>query len=229
MSPRRAASPSGRSSTEAGKTSETCLAMSCSVAVIPMKSGSAERADRGARLLAESRVGLVADHEVVRVAVELGAVPREPGVRLDRDRGLGRGARPGHERVGEALAVALGREVALELRDEEPTVREDQDAEVSRSFDEAGGSDRLARRGRVTEAIAAHRSRIRGDDVLLDELVVDEARVEVVVGVLVDLGLGGRTVGGRVAVSVAVLLGRALRRRDQLGEHARQRVDLVTA
>ena len=40
MSPRRAASPSGRSSTEAGKTSETCLAMSCSVAVIPMKSGS---------------------------------------------------------------------------------------------------------------------------------------------------------------------------------------------
>ena len=36
ISPRRAASPSGRSSTEAGKTSETCLAISCSVAVIPM-------------------------------------------------------------------------------------------------------------------------------------------------------------------------------------------------
>ena len=31
-----AASASGRSSTEAGKTSETCLAMSCSVAVMPM-------------------------------------------------------------------------------------------------------------------------------------------------------------------------------------------------
>ena len=108
-------------------------------------------------------------------------------------------------------------------------MREDQDAEVSRSFDEAGGSDRLARRRRMTEAIAAYRSRIRGDDVLLDELVVDEARVEVVVGVFVDLGLGGRTVGGCVAVSVAVLLGRALRRRDQLGEHACQRVDLVTA
>ena len=36
MSPRRAASCSGRSSTEAGKTSETCFAISCSVAVMPM-------------------------------------------------------------------------------------------------------------------------------------------------------------------------------------------------
>ena len=36
ISPRRAASPSGRSSTEAGKTSETCFAISCSVAVMPM-------------------------------------------------------------------------------------------------------------------------------------------------------------------------------------------------
>src|SRR5947209_16789843 len=36
ISPRRAASCSGRSSTEAGKTSETCFAISCSVAVIPM-------------------------------------------------------------------------------------------------------------------------------------------------------------------------------------------------
>ena len=40
MSPRRAASASGRSSTDAGKTSETCFASSCSVAVIPMKIGS---------------------------------------------------------------------------------------------------------------------------------------------------------------------------------------------
>jgi len=36
ISPRRAASASGRSSTEAGKTSETCFAISCSVAVMPM-------------------------------------------------------------------------------------------------------------------------------------------------------------------------------------------------
>ena len=34
--PRRAASASGRSSTEAGKTSETCFAISSSVAVMPM-------------------------------------------------------------------------------------------------------------------------------------------------------------------------------------------------
>ena len=62
-----------------------------------------ERADRGARLLPQSRVRLVADHEVVRVAVELGAVTREPGVRLDRDRVVRRRRRPGHERVGEAI------------------------------------------------------------------------------------------------------------------------------
>ena len=36
ISPRRAASASGRSSTEAGKTSDTCLAISSSVAVMPM-------------------------------------------------------------------------------------------------------------------------------------------------------------------------------------------------
>ena len=36
ISPRRAASASGRSSTEAGKTSETCFAISSSVAVMPM-------------------------------------------------------------------------------------------------------------------------------------------------------------------------------------------------
>ena len=53
-----------------------------------------ERADRGARLLAESRVRLVADDEVVRVAVELGAVAREPGVRLDRDRAVDPGPAP---------------------------------------------------------------------------------------------------------------------------------------
>ena len=51
-----------------------------------------ERADRGARLLPERRMGLVAEDEVVHVGVELAAVAREPGVGLDRDRVL-RGAR----------------------------------------------------------------------------------------------------------------------------------------
>ena len=127
-----------------------------------------ERPDRGARLLAESRVRLVADDEVVRVAVELGAVAGEPRVRLDRDRAVDPGAGAGHDRVGEAVAVALGREVALELRDEQPAVGEDQDAEVTRGLDEARGGDRLARGGRVSEAVAADGSRIRAGELLFD-------------------------------------------------------------
>ena len=55
MSPRRAASPSGRSSTDAGKTSDTCFAMSCSVAVIPMYSGS-EKARIAALVFSPSAV-----------------------------------------------------------------------------------------------------------------------------------------------------------------------------
>ena len=121
----------------------------------PDEEGLGERADRRTRLLAESRVRLVADDEVVGVAVELGAVTREPGVRLDRQRGVGRRCRPGHDRVGEAVAVALCREVALELRDEEPSVGEDQDAEIPCSLDEAGSCDRLAGGRRVAEPEAA--------------------------------------------------------------------------
>ena len=45
-----------------------------------------ERADRGGRLLAERGVRLVADHELVRVAADRADVPREPRVRLDRQR-----------------------------------------------------------------------------------------------------------------------------------------------
>ena len=39
-------------------------------------------------------------------------------------------------------------------------MREDQDAERARGVDEAGGGDRLARRGRVAEAVAADRAGI---------------------------------------------------------------------
>ena len=45
-----------------------------------------ERADRGARLLSQRRMRLVAEDEVVDVGIELAAVAREPGVGLDRDR-----------------------------------------------------------------------------------------------------------------------------------------------
>ena len=115
----------------------------------------AERPDRGARLLAERRVRLVADHELVRAARDLGRVAREPGVGLDRDRVVAQRLHAGVDRVGEAVGVALGREVARELGDEQAPVGEDQDAEVSRRLDEPGRGDRLAGRRRVAEAVAA--------------------------------------------------------------------------
>ena len=62
---------------------------------------------------------------------------------------------------------------------------------------------------------------------VLERALVDEAGVEVVLGLLLELGLGDRSVAA--AVPVAVLLGGALRRGDELGEHARERVDLVPA
>ena len=62
--------------------------------------------------------------------------------------------------VDEAVAVSLRGEVAAELVDEEPTVREDQDAEVPGRLDEPCRGDRLARRGRVPEPVAARRAGI---------------------------------------------------------------------
>src|SRR4029077_21044224 len=66
------------------------------------------------------------------------------------------------KRLGEALAVPLGGQVAGELGDQQPPVRENQDAERAGRFDEAGGGDRLARRGRVAEAEAARRTGVLG-------------------------------------------------------------------
>ena len=158
----------------------------------------AERPDRGARLLAERRVGLVADHELVRAARDLGGMAREPGVRLDRDRVVPQRLHAGVDRVGEALGVALGREVARELGDEQAAMGEDQDAEVLGGLDEPGRGDRLAGRGRVAEAVAARGARIlaleRGR--LVVEIVVDHAGVEVVV-LLVQLGRIGLDRVGR--------------------------------
>ena len=56
----------------------------------------------------------------------------------------------------------------MELRDEQPAVRKDQDAEHPGGLDEAGGSDRLAGSGRVAEAVAPARSWIAAG-VLLGE------------------------------------------------------------
>ncbi len=197
MSPRRAASCSGRSSTEAGKTSETCFAISCSVAVMPMKMGSGNE-----RIAAEvfSPSAVCASSQMMSwytsrsiestwranhayVWIVSGAVfGRFPPVRID---------------VGEAVAVALRREVARELGDEQAAVREDQDAERAGRLDEAGGGDRLARRGRVAEAVAAARAGIVLRLRLLRKFGVLDLDDERRVFVLVLLGelLGGRPRG----------------------------------
>ena len=186
------------------------------------------RADRLRRLLAERRVRLVGDHEVVRVARDLVVVPREPRVRLDRDRVLSRRLLATHDRVGETVAVALVGEVAVELLNEEAAVREDQHAERARGFDEARGRDRLAGRRRVAEAETARRTRIGPRvDVLVGVLVgLALEQAELVLGLLLDRlrDLDDRC----VPVAVAVL-DLALVRVQELGEHPRERVDLMAA
>ena len=157
----------------------------------------AEGADRRARLLAEGGVRLVADHELVGAPRDLVGVAGEPGVGLDRDRVVPEWLLAGVDRVREAVGVPLRRQVALELGDEEPAVREDQDPEVPRRFDEACSGDRLAGGRRVAEAIAALRARILSGERRLVGVEVDDARVEVVV-LLVQLA---RVVGGLGASS----------------------------
>ena len=136
----------------------------------------AQRADRRRGLLAERGVRLVADHELVRVAGDLADVAREPRVGLDRDRvRVARRGVPLEDRVVEAAAVAVVGQLAPELVDEQAAVREDQDAFGAGGLDEAGGGDRLARRGRVAEAVAADRAGILLDRqrLRLDLLVLE--------------------------------------------------------
>src|SRR5207248_1802159 len=101
-----------------------------------------------------------------------------------------------------------------------PAVREDQDADRARRLDEAGGGDRLARGGRMAEAVAAGGAGIGGDVLRFLDLALDELLVLVLVFLHDRLLL--------TVVPVAVLLG-ALVGRDQFGEHSRERVDLVAA
>src|SRR5581483_12367133 len=98
--------------------------------------------------------------ELVRLAVDRIDVTREPRVRLDRQRVRAARLHAGLERVGVSVGIALGLQVALELRDEQSAVREDEDAERACGLDEARGRDRLAGRGRVAEAVAADGARI---------------------------------------------------------------------
>ena len=107
-------------------------------------------------------------------------------------------------------------------------MREDQDAELACCLDEAGRSDRLARRGRMAEPVAPDGSRVGAVEALLELFLVDEAGVVVVVRLLVELGLGDGAVPAAVP-AVAVLVGRALRRGDELGEHPGEGIHLMAA
>ena len=84
--------------------------------------------------------------------------------------------------------------------------------------------------GRMAEAVAADGPRVGAVEALLELLLVDEAGVEVVVRLLVELGLGDGAVPAAVpAVPVAVLVSRALGRGDELGEHPCEGIHLVAA
>jgi hypothetical protein len=105
-------------------------------------------------------VGFVADHELIGAPRDLIGVAREPGVGLDRDRVVAEWLLPVVDRVREATGVPFGRQISLELGDEQAAVGEDQDPEVASGFDEAGSGDRLARGRRMAEASGV-RARIR--------------------------------------------------------------------
>src|SRR5262249_39672868 len=103
-------------------------------------------------------------------------------------------------------AVAFRLQVALELRDEQPAVGEDEDAERACGLDEARGCDRLPRRGRMSEPVAAHRSRIRPCPAGL-RLVLLERIFRLLLGLLFFLLLFDRLLErNAVAVPVHVLL-----------------------
>ena len=118
------------------------------------------RADRAAGLLAQGRVGLVADHDRVG-ARDAARVAYEPLVGLDRDRALGR-VLARVQRARDALLVAAVAQLAVELVDQVAAVREDQDAAGLRGLDEAERGHRLAGAGGVLEPEALGRVRVLG-------------------------------------------------------------------
>ena len=153
-------------------------------------------------------------------------MPREPRVRLDRERvGAQRLLAP-LDRVGEPLAVALGRQVAAELVDEQAAVREDQHAEVARRLDEPGGGDRLAGRGGVAEAVAARGAGVlAGEAGLLGLLVASLGEVDV----LLVLVLLDELRDAAVARSRCRSPRRSAGSRRSARSASPQRVDLVAA
>ena len=119
-------------------------------------------ADRGAGLLAERRVRLVADDDRVRVR-DLARVAHEPLVGLDRHRAVGaRLARRFSSGGRMRFSVAAVGELAVELVDEVAAVGEDQHAARARGLDEAQRGDGLARARRVLEPEPAGGVRVLG-------------------------------------------------------------------
>ena len=124
-------------------------------------------ADRGARLLAQRGVGLVADDDRVG-ARDLAGVAHEPLVGLDRHGALGR-VLALQQRAADALRVAAVAQLAVELVDEVAPVGEDQHPARLGGLDEAERRDRLAGAGGVLEPEALGRVGVLG---LLGERVV---------------------------------------------------------
>src|SRR5947208_13976040 len=104
-------------------------------------------------------------------------------------------------------------------------MREDQDAEGSRGFDEARRGDGLAGRRRMTEPVAADRARVRAGPAGRLLLGFLERVIRRILGRLVVLFLLDDRLLERDTVPVRM----PLMRRDQLGQHPGERVDLVAA
>ena len=115
-------------------------------------------ADRGARLLAQRGVRLVADHDRVGVG-DVAGVAHEPLVGLDGHRAVG-AVLVAQQRRRDAVRVAAVAQLAEELVDEVAAVGEDQDAAGARGLDEAERRDGLAGAGRVLEPEAPGRARV---------------------------------------------------------------------
>ena len=158
-------------------------------------------ADRGARLLAEGGVRLVADDDRVRVR-DVARVADEPLVGLDRDRAVGaRLLVVLQQRRARALLVAALVELAVELVHEVAPVRKDQDPARPRGVDEAHGGNRLAGARGVLEPEPARRAGVLG---LLGKLLVLVNRVLLGVRIPVD----GLVVLGDLLVALELLLAR---------------------
>ena len=150
-------------------------------------------ADSRAGLLAERGVGLVADDHGVDGG-DLAGVADEPLVGLDGDRAVGtQVVLRAEQRRRDAVAVAPGGQLVVELVDEVAAVREDQHPAGARRLDEAHGRDRLAGTRGVLEPEA-----LAGVGILGRPLV--EVLVDVGVGIVVLVGV-------RLVLGLVLLLG----------------------